>query len=83
MYPTTGIDEKACWKTLGSVMKMSDGPESGLTPTLKAAGKIISPARTATKESMMPICMAVLPRLVWRLKYEAKVQMQPMPMLSE
>ena len=31
-------------------MKMSDGPESGLTPTLKAAGKIISPAKIATKE---------------------------------
>ena len=56
--------EKACWKTLGSVMKMSDGPESGLTPTEKAAGKIISPARMATMESMTPICTADFVRLV-------------------
>ena len=58
------MEPKACWNTLGSVMKMSDGPESGLTPTENAAGKIIRPARMATSESMTPIWMAELVRLV-------------------
>ena len=65
------MPEKACWKTFGNVMKMSDGPLSGLTPTENAAGKIISPARMATKVSMIPICTAERSRLVCRLKYEA------------
>ena len=56
--------EKAWLKTLGRVMKMSDGPLSALTPTEKAAGKIISPARMATTQSMTPICTADDTRLV-------------------
>ena len=64
MYPTMGTCAKAFWKTLGRVMKMSDGPLSGLTPTEKAAGKIISPASMAMSESMMPICHAERERSV-------------------
>ena len=60
----TGIELKACWNTLGRVMKMSEGPLSGFTPTEKAAGKIISPARMATRQSMTPIWMAEFVRLV-------------------
>ena len=55
---------KACWKTLGSVMNISDGPLSGLTPTENAAGKIIIPARIATTLSMTEICTAEPARLV-------------------
>ena len=46
---------KACWNTLGSVMNTKEGPESGLMPTEKAAGNIISPAKMATMLSIMPI----------------------------
>ena len=49
---------KACWNTLGKVMKMSDGPLSGCTPTEKAAGKIISPANSAIRKSIKAICEA-------------------------
>ena len=37
--------------TLGSVMKIRLGPLSGLTPNVKQAGKMISPALMATKVS--------------------------------
>ena len=46
-------------------MKMSEGPLSGFTPTEKAAGNIISPARIATIQSMKAICDADLVRLVY------------------
>ncbi len=59
---------KGCWNTLGSVMKMREGPLSGFTPTLNAAGNIISPARTAITVSMTEICTADFSRLVCRLK---------------
>ena len=62
------MEPKACSKTLGSVMKISDGPLSGCTPTDMAAGKIISPARIATNVSMMEIWKAVPTRFVSRLK---------------
>ena len=38
-------------KTLGSVMKIRLGPASGAMPKEKQAGKMISPAQTATKVS--------------------------------
>ena len=63
-YPTTGTLLKACWNTFGRVMKISEGPLSGFTPTEKAAGKIISPARIATTESIMPIWTAEPVRFV-------------------
>ena len=62
------MEENACWKTFGNVMKISDGPLSGLTPTEKAAGNIISPARIATRQSINAICDADLVRLVVREK---------------
>ena len=46
---------KACWNTFGKVMKMSEGPLSGCTPTEKAAGNIIRPANTAITVSMVTI----------------------------
>ena len=55
---------KAWLNTLGRVMKMSEGPLSGFTPTEKAAGKIISPASTATAVSTSDTCRAELSRLV-------------------
>ena len=55
---------KASWKTFGRVMNISDGPLSGLTPTLNAAGKIISPARIAINVSIMPHCIAEPVRFV-------------------
>ena len=58
----------ARWNTFGRVMKMSDGPLSGSTPTEKAAGKIISPAKMAMAESSRAICVAERSRLVSRLK---------------
>ena len=59
-----GTAAKACWNTLGRVMKMSEGPLSGFTPTEKAAGNIMSPARMATTQSMTAICVADFVRLV-------------------
>lgn len=66
--PTSGIPANACWNTLGRVMKMSDGPLSGLTPTLNAAGKIMSPARIATSVSMTAMFTADFSRWVSREK---------------
>ena len=43
--------EAIWWKTLGRVMKSSDGPESGSMPYAKQAGIMISPATTATAVS--------------------------------
>ena len=43
-------------------------PESGSTPTEKAAGKIMSPAMMAINVSMSAICVADFSRLVSRLK---------------
>ena len=60
-----GDPAKACWNTLGSVMNISDGPLSGLTPTEKAAGNIMSPARMATRQSMTAICDADFVRSVY------------------
>ena len=54
-HPTSGMVLKACWNTLGSVMKMSEGPLSGLMPTEKAAGKIMSPAKMAIMVSSVTI----------------------------
>ncbi len=42
-------------KTLGSVMKIKLGPASGEMPKEKQAGKMISPAQTATKVSSTQI----------------------------
>ena len=36
-------------------MNIKEGPLSGFTPTENAAGKIINPAKTATKVSINPI----------------------------
>ena len=58
------MEANARLKTLGRVMKMSEGPLSGLTPTEKAAGNIISPARMAISVSMRAICMAERAKLV-------------------
>ena len=54
--------------TLGRVIKMRLGPESGCMPTEKAAGKMINPANIATKVSMIPTLKAVFVRLVSLLK---------------
>jgi len=43
--------EAIWWKTLGRVMKSSDGPESGSIPYAKQAGIIINPAIKATNVS--------------------------------
>ena len=51
MYARTGIPLKACWNTLGRVMKIKLGPASGWMPTEKAAGKMINPASTATNNA--------------------------------
>ena len=64
MYPKLAIFPNAWWNTLGNVINMSEGPLSGLTPTEKAAGKIISPANKATKKSMMLMLTAEAVRLV-------------------
>ena len=44
-----------CINTLGSVMKIRDGPASGCTPKEKHAGKIIRPEVIATMVSRMQI----------------------------
>ena len=59
---------KASWNTFGKVMKMSEGPLSGCTPTEKAAGNIIKPANTAITVSMVTIRVADFNRLVCLLK---------------
>ena len=64
----TGIEPNASWKTLGRVMNINDGPESGLMPTEKAAGNIMSPASIATSMSINAIWQAVFERLALRLK---------------
>ena len=64
MYANIGTPPNACWNTLGRVIKMRLGPESGCMPTEKAAGKMINPANIATKVSMIPTLKAVFVRLV-------------------
>lgn len=59
MYANIGTPPNACWNTLGRVIKMRLGPESGCMPTEKAAGKMINPANIATKVSMIPTLKAV------------------------
>jgi len=49
IYASMGTPLNACWNTLGSVIKIRLGPESGCMPTEKAAGKMIKPASIATK----------------------------------
>ena len=66
--PIIGIVAKASLKTLGSVMNISDGPESGLTPTEKAVGKIINPAIMAMSVSMATMLTADFMRLALREK---------------
>ena len=64
-------------------MNISDGPESGLMPTEKAAGNIMSPASIATSMSINAIWQAVFDRLALRLKYEAYVHRHAVPSDSE
>ena len=52
------------WNTLGRVMKMREGPLSGSTPKEKQAGKMMSPAISATKVSREQMRTASLVR-VW------------------
>ena len=66
-----GTAEKACWNTFGKVMNISEGPEPGFIPTENAAGKMIMPARIATKVSIIPTLIAVWPSRVSLPKYEA------------
>ena len=68
IYARMGTPLNACWNTLGRVIKIRLGPESGCMPTEKAAGKMINPASIATKVSMIPTLKAVLVRLVSLLK---------------
>ena len=49
MYANIGTPPNACWNTLGRVIKMRLGPESGCMPTEKAAGKMINPAKSQRK----------------------------------
>ena len=56
MYANIGTPPNACWNTLGRVIKMRLGPESGCMPTEKAAGKVgrfaeIRGVRTKTSHS--------------------------------
>lgn len=62
IYASMGTPLNACWNTLGRVIKIRLGPESGCMPTEKAAGKMINPASIATKVSMIPTLKAVLVR---------------------
>ena len=55
-------------KMLGRVMKTSEGPDVGSMPTLKTAGKTITPASTATSVSRIVTFRAVCRRLVSGLK---------------
>lgn len=55
-------------KIAGRVTKTSEGPAVGSMPTLKTAGKITSPANTATSVSMKATCRAVCVMLVSFLK---------------
>ena len=59
IYASMGTPLNACWNTLGRVIKIRLGPESGCMPTEKAAGKMINPASIATKVSMIPTLKAV------------------------
>ena len=52
-----------CEKAMGSVLKTSEGPESGLRPALKSDGKIMKPARMAISVLMMPVMTAVFTML--------------------
>ena len=63
MYAYIGTPPNACWNTLGRVIKMRLGPESGCMPTEKAAGKMINPANIATKVSMIPTLQAEIDSL--------------------
>ena len=47
MYANIGTPPNACWNTLGRVIKMRLGPESGCMPTEKAAGKSCGEGRKA------------------------------------
>ena len=49
-----------CWKTAGRVRNTRLGPEVGLTPNAKHAGKMIRPAMMATRVSRPAICTASL-----------------------
>ena len=55
-------------KMPGSVMKTSEGPDVGAMPAVKTAGKIITPASTATSVSSSETLRAVWRRLVSGLK---------------
>ena len=52
--------------TLGRVMKIKEGPLSGLMPKEKQAGKMIRPEKKATKVSSAAMCMDS-PSRVWLL----------------
>lgn len=55
-------------KMPGRVMNTSDGPDEGSMPTLNTAGKITTPASTATSVSRIVTLSAVWRRLVSGLK---------------
>ena len=55
-------------KMPGRVMKTSEGPDEGAIPTLKTAGKITTPASTATNVSRIVTFSAVWRRSVSGLK---------------
>ena len=58
-------------KMLGRVMKTSARPDVGSIPALNTAGKITTPASTATSVSRIVTLSAVWRRFVSGLKYEA------------
>ena len=68
MQANTGIEPNACWNTLGSVIKMSEGPASGWMPTENAAGKMMNPESTEMQVPITHTLTAVCPSRVSRLK---------------
>ncbi len=71
------------WNIAGRTSNTSVGPAWGEKPKEKTAGKIITPARSATKVSSTAVVIAVFPSLVLSPKYDAYVVMQPSPRLRE
>ena len=55
---------------MGSVVKTSDAPASGLMPNEKAAGKMMMPARTATSVSASTTLTELLTMLSLAPMYE-------------
>jgi hypothetical protein len=67
----------------GRVTKASDAPSDGAIPALNTAGNITNPASIETNRVSNDTFSEVETRLLFFLKYEAYVTMQPIPTDSE